>query len=223
MDKNGSPLPLYKQHNYMFAAIRENNTKDIEWLLNNYEYDLGATMKFLRFVMERNKLELLTYFDVNLWCTDRRECPLHLATTYEAVTTLVKLGARLDVKCWGGRQPLHTADNYEVAVALIDCGVDIDVEDSNHRTPLAHFVKKWTYSDVFAFIEQFNPTITPRVLHDAGGKDPYWTYFTKTLPHRRECCLKVVLLLIWVNPFQERNISRKIAKLVWNTQKQNCW
>lgn len=213
----------------VYDKIRSRNVNEIESQLKLYDVSKHYP-DFLRKVVDYNFIECVHLFAscINVPLSHKNEYALHLATSAEMVNELISLGARLNVKCVGGRSPLHTAimkaESRKVVQALLRHGIDVDVCDSRYSTPLDEYCRRNVpYDFIFWFVETCNPSITPGVLNSCTRSKILSPYFFKQLPDRQRKCRRIVLLLIWSNAFRQKDVSLMVSRLVWQTRRQPCW
>lgn len=124
------------------------------------------------------------------------------------------------------RLPIHTAANFEVAQALVAHGTYVDELDGDNQTPLQNYINRYKKRDMWCddiakFVEYCDPL--PDLNRITPKTDVMFVYFTRLLEKRRINCRRTLLYFIWLNPFIERNIAKRIALVVWKTRRQIIW
>lgn len=217
--------PRYKITTYLLRAVKTRNEYAIDCIMQRFRPSDLVLSHGLQRAVETNYIAILDVFarviDAPIVDHYQKKSPLHLAPSGEMVDALVRLGARLDAKCVGSLSPLHTAENIDVMKALIRHGIDVNIRDFDGHTPLWKFIRDW-HRDTERFVEECNPEINFKTISPKRSIK-HQRYFFEILPARKDRCIRVVLLLIWANPFRERNLSKRIAHLVWMTRRSPEW
>lgn len=187
-------------------------------------YALLHSIHYRTHIFWRRSLFVRRSFEYTHYHSRKQIC-LHRAQFAEQVDTLIQLGAKLNVKCAGGRYPLHTARNFQVMQALVKHGADVNALDSNNLSPLCHAINNQLLPlmAVHLFVEKCMPDINIGLLQEMRGFKEYKNYFLYQLPRRHDKCKRIVLLLIGCNAFKQKDVSYMVAKYVWKTRRNSVW